>query len=155
MTGRIVPLTEELVLWAALEEGNPTTMNLAQIKGWAAQFCAFGTMGGALLDNGIVCAAGGLVPFWHGRAMAWFMVSPRATRTHRMAALKQIRGCLIAAQRHPEFRRVELYARADRALSGERLAGFLGMDFEGTMRGFDPLGRAYHLFARVAEKEDD
>lgn len=153
MTGRLVPLTEELVLWAVQEEADPASLELARIPGWAAQFCAFGTMGAALLDNGRVMAAGGLVPQWHGRALAWLIVSPHAGARHRIRALREIRRCADQAQRFPEFRRIEMWSRADPAGGVNRLAEWMGMTWEGMMHAFDPAGRSYDMWSRIAIRE--
>lgn len=153
MTARLVPLTEELLLWAAEEEADPVTAELAKTPRWASQFVAPGTMGAALIGDGRVLAAGGLLPQWPGRACAWLMLSPRATWGQKIRALRKMRLTLDAAQRYPEWRRIEMAVRVE-APWCERFAEFTGMRFEGLLRAYDPLGRDYKLFARVAPRGD-
>ena len=155
MTMRLVPLDRDLVLWAAEEEGDPLTLSMSNRPGWAESFCAAGTLGAALLAEGRVMAAGGLVPMWHGRALAWFMASPKARLVHKLRALRVVRGCLFQAQNFPAFRRVEMVCRADHGgHPAARLARFLDMTLEGRMTAFDPNGATYLLFARVVANRD-
>lgn len=148
---RIVPLTPELLDWAILEEVDPATQRLAETPGWAAMFTAPGTWGEAMLGRGRVLAAGGLVPLWPGRGLGWLMLSPFAGQRDRHQALTRARTMMCEAQRLPAWRRIEMYVRADEPWC-DRFGRLMGMTCEGTMRRFDPLGRDYLLFARVAEE---
>lgn len=148
---RIVPLTPELFGWAVLEETDPVTQELAQQPGWAASFVGPGTIGEAMLGDGRVLAAGGLVPMWPGRGMAWLMLSPFAGRRDRAIALTRAQTQMKAAQQHAAWRRIEMYVRAD-APWRDTFGDLMDMQCEGLMRGFDPFGRDYLLFARVAKE---
>jgi hypothetical protein len=146
---RIVPLTEELLSWAMAEEPDPLTAWLAdRLPGWARQFTAPTSIGMALIGEGRVLAAGGLIPQWPGRAYAWLMLSPRAKWRHKTQALRQLRRTMAEMEQRPEWRRIEMFVRAD-APWCDRFAEFVGMQFEGLARAWDPLGRDYKLFARV------
>lgn len=149
MTARLVPLTEELLLWAAAEEADPATATLASTPNWASQFVAPGTMGAALIGEGRVLAAGGLLPQWPGRGCAWLMLSPRASWQDKLRALRVVARTLRDAQHYPTWRRIEMAVRANEPWC-DRFAAFAGMRYEGFLRAYDPLGRDYKLFARVA-----
>lgn len=149
MTGRIVPLTEELLRWAAIEAPDPATAEFTRDTNWEAQYVTPPAIGEALLDGGRVMAVGGLLPLWPGRGLAWLMLSPHAAPAHKVRAMRQIRRRLFEAQAGPAWRRVEMYVRQSEPWA-DRLARYLDMRLEGTMAAFDPLGRDHKLFARVA-----
>jgi hypothetical protein len=146
---RFVPLTEELLLWAIAEEPDPLTKWMAdRTPGWARQFTQPTSIGIALIGDGLVLAAAGIIPQWPGRAHAWLMLSPRAKWKHKRQALRRLTKAMKAAEKHPEWRRIEMFVRADEPWC-DRFAAFLGMQFEGLARAWDPLGRDYKMFARV------
>lgn len=150
MSARFVPLTEELLGWAAAESRDPAVGLFTDTPGWQHVFLTSPAIAGALLDQGRVMAAAGLIPLWPGRGLAWLMLSPMAEPAHRAAAMREARACLFQAQRDALWRRVEMYVRAD-APRRARFAEFLGMRFEGLMHAFGPFGVDHALYARVAD----
>ncbi len=149
---RLVPLTPELYRFAVLEERDPLTAEMAEaphveqvrVNAWA----------GALLGQGRVIGAGGLVPVWTGRATCWLLVSREARARDIVAGLRRARQWLDKRQRDPFFRRIEAEVRWDAPWRASFMAA-LGFALEGRMRRWDPLGRDYGLYARVALEERD
>ena len=147
---RIVPLTPELLAGAVLEERDPLTLRQAAHPAWPAQFLAPGTVSGALIGDGRVLAAGGLIPQVPGRALAWLMLSAAARRGERVLALRQVQTVLAERHADPAFRRIEMFVRAAEPWCGS-FGQLMGFEREGLLRAWDELGRDYVLFARVRE----
>ena len=146
MSLRFVPLTSELLAWAAAEEADAGSRALLTPEVLAVYLPRPPGYGEAMLGRGRVLAAGGLVPLWPERAIAWLMLSPHATVREKALALRRVQAGLARAP----FRRVEMQVRTTEPWC-RRFAARLGFAEEGVMRAYDPDGRDYGLFARVAE----
>lgn len=145
----ITPIDAVLFRAAVLEEGDPLTQELAAQPWFAQQFLADPALAGAMLGDGRVLGACGLIRRWHGMAEAWLMLSPHAEMPARIAAVRKVKEELDVHQRDPAFRRVEMYCRAAEPWSS-KFGRLMGMRQEGLLRQRDPLGRDYRLFARIA-----
>jgi hypothetical protein len=146
----IRPLDAVLLRAAVLEEADPLTRELAADPAFLAQFLTHPQYCGALLGDGRVLAAGGLLPRWHGMAEAWMMLSPRADMPARIVALRTLRELMDQYQKLPAFKRIEMASRVGDPWDGIKFARLMGMQCEGLMRCRDPMGRDYRMFARVA-----
>lgn len=147
---RFVPLTEELLAGALLEEPDGLAQEMAREAAWHTRLLPPNGIGYAMIGGGRVLAAGGVTRLWDDRWEAWLILSPHATRRERVVALRRVQLSLDTLQALPGFRRIEMYVRADRPWA-ERFGDLLRFRPEGLMRGFDPWGRDYRLYARVAE----
>ena len=146
---RFVPLTPELLAWAWLDHPDPAMARAAtpQVMEALTRPPAWGE---ALLDQGRVMVAAGLVPHWPGRAEAWATVSRFAGRRHQVMAWRRCLAAIETAQRNPDFRRIEMNVQHS-APWRRRFADLLGFDLEGRMRKWHPSGQDFCLYARVAE----
>ncbi len=150
MSARIVrPLTMDLLLGAVAEEQDPLTRELAAATPlFLQQFLT--PISVAMIGRGRVLGAAGLMPQWPGRAIAWMSLSAEASRRERARLLIHVRGIMDETQREDRaYQRIEMHVRAAEpwcAVFGRALR----FHAEGVMRSFDPYGRDYVMFARVA-----
>lgn len=148
---RFVPLTAELLDWALVEQAAETDKldDYRADPAGIAQLTRPPNRGEALIGRGRVLAAAGLILRWPGRAEAWMLVSPFATKADRVRAVRRCRAAIDAAQGDARFRRVEMTVLAE-APWRQSFAGYLGFTAEGLVRAWDPLGRDHVMYARIA-----
>jgi hypothetical protein len=149
---RFVPLTAELLDWA-LAEGAAVDELLRGMGANARVLRAAmepPNRAEALLGRGRVLAAAGMILHWPGRAEAWMMVSPFAARRDLVRVVRRCARAIERAQADPVFRRIEMNVLAS-APWRHSFAAALGFRLEGVARAWDPLGRDFCVYARVAE----
>jgi hypothetical protein len=144
---KITPLTRALLNLAVRECRDPLLAEMS--SGEYFPMRALNAWAYALIGRGRVLAAAGLIPMWSGRAEAWLIVGREASPRDLVPALRQAGIMMDHRQRLPFFRRIEAYVRCEEAYAPAFIAA-LGMEIEGVMRAWDPLGRDYYLCARVA-----
>lgn len=93
-----------------------------------------------------VFACAGLIPQWHGRALAWALIAEEAGG-HMVAIHKAVRRALNIHH----FRRVETAVASDFP-QGHRWAAMLGFEREGRMRAYTPDGQDCDLYALVSKE---
>ncbi len=142
---RFVGLTPELLRLLPLRD--------PRAAGWmSSDYIAAATvpgMGFAALDGGYVLGAGGLVRFWHGRALAWMLPGRFAELRHIREAARFARRWLDGMQRAPEFRRIECHVLAG-FRPGMRFVRELGFTAEATLEAWDADGNDHVQFKRIA-----
>jgi len=89
-----------------------------------------------------------LLPVWKGRWQASVILSRDVGRAAMLWIHRQVKGQLDWLQYDPDYRRIECSVLAG-FIPGERWAQMLGFQYEGTMVGYDPWGRAHYLYART------
>lgn len=97
----------------------------------------------SLIDGDDVLCCAGLLQMWPGRSVGWAMVSHKAGRK-----FMEIHRNVAAAIRMCPDRRVEIAVDSEFP-EGKRWAKMLGLEYEGTMRGYGIDGRDHDLYARV------
>lgn len=102
-----------------------------------------GTYAYSLIEGDEVLCCAGLMQVWEGRSLGWALVSHKAGK-HFM----EIHRNVAAAIRMCPDRRVEIAVDSEFP-EGKRWAKMLGLEFEGTMRGYGIDGRSHDLYARV------
>lgn len=102
----------------------------------------------AMIDGGEVPIGGALLPHFWGHGEACCFVSRFARPRHIVVAARWARAFLDRRQRDPQFRRVQMFVRADEswAVSFPKALGF---SLEGFHQAWDAPGRDYYCFARV------
>lgn len=136
----LLPLTDTLLAMATDASRERATIAPRAVNQW----------GYALCGRGHVLAAGGLVPIWPGRAVAWLLVGREARPRDLVPALRHARAVMDKRQRDPMFRRIEAFVRAD-APWRESFVKALGMTDEQQLLGqHGPDGADYFLCARIA-----
>lgn len=147
---RLVPLTPELLAWAVLEERDPLAAEMAE--GQAVARRLLNQWGFALIGRGHVLAAAGLVPRHAGRAECWLLVGREARPRDLVPELRRARLTLDKRQRDPFFRRLEAYVQWAPAWREPFMAA-LGFSLDGFLEAWDPAGRDYGLYSRVAPRQ--
>lgn len=145
VAARLVPLRPELLALIPASPDQPlwSATLTAEIRGTLCQpDLAF-----ALLEGGYCIGAGGVLPMWPGRAIAWLVAGGDTTRWHLLHAVRLIRPWFDRLQRDPRFRRLECSV-VEGFHRGARFAELLGFHREGFMRHYGPDGAHHHLFAR-------
>ena len=151
MSVRFVPLTAELLDWAIASHTDPTTAELwASSPDYHRRALAVPTLCYAMLGDGLVLGAGGVVFHWHGRAEAWWLVSRHATSRDLTKAVRFSRRFLDDRQRNPALRRVEMWVNAEQPWV-RSFAEALGFRREGLALGWGIHGEDHFLFAKVTE----
>ena len=151
MPPRFVKLTAELLAWALAEEPQAEDM----LQAWGVNSVTLQlalhppNVGEALIGRGRVLVAGGLIRYWPGRAEAWMLRSPFATPRDLVQATRHMCGVMDALQLQPEWRRIEVNVLAA-APWREAFAKALGCTSEGLMPAWDPSGRDFVRYGRVA-----
>jgi RimJ/RimL family protein N-acetyltransferase len=149
MVVRFVPLDETL-LRLALAEGAPDLAPPAAVTDEHLRvYLAGNALGEAMLGDGRVLGAAGLVPIHAGRAHAWLILSRHIAPRQRLAALDRTRAGLDRGHARG-WRRIEMQVRADHPWA-DRFAARLGFAFEAVLRAWDELGRDYRQYVRVVE----
>lgn len=102
-----------------------------------------------VFDNLDFVMAGGLVPQWPGRSLAWAVIGDGVRRRHWPALTRKTVEVLDAAHAAGQ-RRIETTVRADHR-AGQRWAWRLGFEPETPwpMRCYGPDGEAHLLYARI------
>jgi len=98
-------------------------------------------------DEEIIGCAG-VTPVWHGRAIAWALISIHAGPARMLAIHRDVGEFLDDVQRRPEFRRIEATC-AREFTAARRWVIMLGFQHEGLMRRYDAQGVDHDLYARV------
>lgn len=102
----------------------------------------FDGVGVTLMDGDDVVAAGGLIPIWSGRVLAWAIISKGAN----MWAVTRAAGEFL--RRFQELPRIE--ATIDLTFpEAIRWIELLGFQREGTMRKCGPNGEDFAMYSRV------
>ena len=102
----------------------------------------FDGVGVTLMDGDRVIAAGGLLPIWSGRVLAWALISEGAN----MVAVSRAAREFLAG--FPELQRIE--ATVDLTFpEAIRWIELLGFQREGIMRKCGPNGEDFAMYARV------
>ena len=110
---RFVPLTPELLGWAVRLNGDAMTRELAAANPeYVSRLVAGVCVAEAMLDGGRLLGVGGITQHWPGRAEAWMMIVPDATRRERASGLRRCQENIALAQEDPAFRRIEMYLLA-------------------------------------------
>lgn len=146
---KLVELTPELLAFAIAGERDAMTRLVAQRGGFLRVAFTPGWRGHALLEGGVVMVAAGIVLHWAGRAEAWLFAHREARRRHLVTATRAAARLLARWQRHPDYRRIEMHVRMD-APWRRTFCRHLGMRLEGVLEAWDPLGRDYGVYARIA-----
>lgn len=142
---RLVKLDALLLKSAIAAERDPVVAEFASRDAFAA--AVFAGPAYAAIDGGVLVAAGGLILHWQGRAEAWSLISRYARPRQLVKAIRMTRIVLDVVQGDAAFKRIEMFARCDCALS---FAAALGFAQEGRLKAWDPIGRDMALFARIA-----
>lgn len=145
----ITPLTADLLERAIATMRDPSLRTLTDSHGFRLAALNPEAIARAYVAPGRVLAAAGVVPHWFGRAEAWLLVTQECTRRELVAGLRFARGFLDGVQQDPRWRRVEIFVRQGAPTS---FATALGFTEEARLRSFDPLGRDYALWSRIAEE---
>lgn len=146
MRTRLVWLDEDLLAEAVELERDPLIAEMASGPQFAARVLSGAAY--AVLEGLELVAAGGLVLYWAGRAEAWALVSRRATRRQIVEAIAHGRRVLDKRQRDPSYRRIEMHVRD--AHYARTFGHALGFRLAGAETAWDPAGRDYLLFERIA-----
>ena len=146
---RFVPLTEELLAWAMAEGLDADAPRVMPDEVMLRTFMSSAGPKIAMLGDGRVLGAGGVIRHWTGRGEAWLMLSRLATPRQRVLALRRCRQEIEALQADPAWRRIEMNVLAAAPWCA-RFAGYLGFRAEALQEAWDPSGRDFYLFSRVA-----
>lgn len=147
MTGRIVPLTPELLQLAMATSREQQWRGAAEGAAFAAKVLQ-SELAFAMIDGGRILGCGGIAPEWHGRALVWMIVTVFARPRDVVAGIKIARRLFLQTQRDPAFRRLELLVRAGRSWC-DSFSRALGFTLEGRCVAFGPDGDDYLMYARV------
>ena len=101
------------------------------------------------LDRGRPVAAFGTMLHYPGRAEGWMIFVQGAGAKTRTSVARMANRRMNELQRSPWFRRIEMWVLAG-APWAATFSRALGMRCEGTAEAWDPAGRDYRLYARVA-----
>lgn len=104
----------------------------------------------AALAEGRVIGVGGIMPLWAGVGQAWALIG-EVPRRCWPSATAFVRAVLLTAMDADGFHRIQASVRTGFA-PGARWAERLGMDFEGTARGYDPARVDHDIYAMVRGK---
>lgn len=96
----------------------------------------------AVNERGVMCL-GGVSPQWHGRMVAWVLLSKHAG-PHMVQITRAVSRYLDGL----DCRRVEMYVDAQFS-TGCRWARMLGFKSEGLMRAFLPNGNDAFMYGRT------
>lgn len=142
---RLVPLTPELLRLLPLRDPRASRwMSDGYVRAVAIPGLSF-----AALDGGYIHGAGGLVPIWPGRAIAWMLAGVFARPRHFLRGAAFTRAWLDEMQARPEFRRIECHVLA-RFEPGLRFAEALGFVRETPpLEAWDPDGNDHIQFKRM------
>lgn len=147
MSARLVPLGPEHLAFLAPRPGDEWIArqfdNPALVKAVTAPGASF-----AMIDGGYVLGAGGVLPQWQGRALAWLLAGRFARPRHLALAARVAIPWLERLQADPRFARIEASTRCDR-IAHCRFLEHLGFGLEGIMRRYGPDGSDHALYARV------
>lgn len=139
----IVPMTAEHLAAIELQPAQAAAQAFLSDESYVAALSTAGHAYALLGPSGEVLACAGIIPMWHGRAIAWALVG--AAAGHRMVELH--RAAMRAFDMHP-VRRLETTVAAGFE-QGHRWARLLGFTRECTMRAYAPDGSDCDLYARV------
>jgi hypothetical protein len=120
------------------ELGVPSQMMVASSYGLAY----------ALIDGSEVPIGGALLPRFYGHAEACCFITRMARARHIVVASRWARAFLDKRQRDPQFRRVQMYIRANEPWS-QSFPRSLGFECEGLHAAWDAAGRDYWCYARI------
>jgi hypothetical protein len=112
-------------------------------EGWQEALSQPG-MGWAMREGVRVVMAGGVVPVWRGRGLAWLTPNDNTNLRHWRAATRWWRAWAPSLP----YRRIEATVLADFE-DGCRWVEFCGFEREGLMRAFGEDGADYWLYSRV------
>ena len=146
MRTRLVWLDADLLAEAVELERDPLIAEMASGPDFARRVLASPAY--AVVEGLELVAAGGLILYWAGRAEAWALVSRKATRRQIVEAIDHGRGVLDKRQRDPVYRRVEMHVRDEPY--ARSFGHALGFRLAGAETAWDPAGRDYLLFERIA-----
>lgn len=143
MSARFVPLTAELMAQMALRDADAAVALPTDPASPVYRHAH------ALLADGHVMAAGGIVPLWAGRGLCWFLFSRFARPRHVTQCARFGRGWFDQLQRAGVFVRLEATALAAAPAAGRFLkhAGF--DEPRALLRRYGPDGADHLLYARV------
>lgn len=139
----MIPLDTTLLRLIPVHDESATTITMLRDPHIAATACVHGW---AMLDGGYVVGAGGLIPMWPGRAIAWILPSRDARPRHFVQLFRWAKGWLDEMQ--TQYRRIEASAVAGFG-PGCRFLEHLGFRREGFMNEFAPDGADHILYARI------
>ncbi|HEV2673379.1 MAG TPA: hypothetical protein VGV37_02490 [Aliidongia sp.] len=148
---RFVPLTPGLLALMPVAEHLKGAASMMSSPEAAAMACQPG-LGLALLDGGRIVGAAGILPFWQGRALCWFLPGLWMERRHYARALHRCRQQLRALAAEG-YRRLECSVVVGHA-EGLHWAQRLGFKSEGRMRAYGPDGGDHWLMAWIAADEE-
>lgn len=101
-----------------------------------------------LLRGDLVVAIGGVLPIWHGRAVAWSYASDQMGRDDLFAAHDLLPKLFDGIQTDEKYRRLEANI-CNNFSAAHRWSVMLGFEFECVMRKYSPDGTDYALYARI------
>lgn len=109
-----------------------------------ADYLAAGT-GWALVVDGVIRGAAGVIPMWGKVADAWALITPWC-REHPVTLLKAFREKFI--ETCADYRRVQITVE-EGFDAAEKFAQFLGFTFEGRMEYYSPDEKTHLRYARI------
>jgi hypothetical protein len=141
----ISPLTRSKLL-KAFEERNNTVvadmgMFLQSLDVYAQPRC-----GVAVSDDGLIYAAFGIVPLWHGVGEAW-MVPTVHSKARKVALGRALRIGFDDLCNELKMHRVQAAAKVGHN-AAHRLLEFVGMKSEGVMHRYGPDGSDFVRYAK-------
>jgi RimJ/RimL family protein N-acetyltransferase len=104
----------------------------------AIAYAAAPGQGLAMIEDGRVIGAAGVIPVWEGRGLCWFIPGLRMTRRHYGRALRRCQQQL-AHLTQAGFRRLDCTVGVNHA-AGRRWAARIGFVVEGTLTEYAPDG---------------
>jgi hypothetical protein len=147
---RFVRLDRHLLARLVEEERDPHQGEMARMDETIEKMMTASSYGlaYAMLDGAEVPIGGALLPHFYGHGEACCFVSRLARPRHIVVAARWARAFLDRRQRHPQFRRVQMFVRTNEDWSTS-FPEALGFKFEGVHEAWDAIGRDYYCFARV------
>lgn len=140
---RIVPFEPEHLSQLLLQPSQAMLQPTLKDPSYGPSLKAGGPAYSLIVDD-VVLAAGGLIPQWENRAVAWALIAAEVG-PHMVSLTRAVKRAFSLHH----FRRVETSVACDFE-QGHRWARMLGFEREGRMRAFTPDGDDCDLYARIS-----
>jgi len=97
------------------------------------------------IENGHIVASAGVYPMWDGVGEAWFIASDKLQKKH-FGIVRELKNGLLRIATEKKLHRIQAAVRSDwkKAI---RMAVFVGMSNEGTMKKYSADGADYERYA--------
>ena len=97
------------------------------------------------IENGHIVASAGIYPMWDGVGEGWFIAANRL-QTRHVGIVRELKNGLLRIATEKKLHRIQAAVRSDwqKAI---RLAVFVGMSNEGTMKKYSADGADYERYA--------